>query len=129
MTAMLGRPPGTPLSAEEQAVARTTLRYNTLGRLIARIEAQTSQTLDNGYRERIRPTTLYGYDLLGRLVTQTDANGHVSRQVLRAGSEQVLVQVNADDLVDRNSRRRTAYDIFGDARRILDEEGSVTQHT
>jgi YD repeat-containing protein len=129
MTAMLGRAPGTPLSAEEQAAARTTLRYNTLGRLIARIEAQTSQTLENGYRERIRPTTLYGYDLLGRLVTQTDANGHVSRQVLRAGSEQVLVQVNADDLVDRNSRRRTAYDIFGDARRITDEEGSVTQQT
>ncbi|HET7866933.1 MAG TPA: hypothetical protein VFL86_21235, partial [Burkholderiaceae bacterium] len=122
MQAMLGR----ALTADEQAAARTTLRYNTLGKLVAKIDPQTSITLANGYSYRDRPTTSYGYDLLGRLATQTDANGNLTRQALLAGSqpgqERVAAQWHADGGV-----RSTAYDIFGDARRITDEENHVIQ--
>lgn len=122
MAAMLGR----ALTAAEQAAARTTLRYDTRGLLLSKTDPQTHITLANGYRYRDRPITRYGYDLLGRLTTVTDANGNLSRQLARAGTRGDGSPATAEFFAD-GGQRQTAYDVFGDARRVVDAEGHVVE--
>ncbi len=74
------------LSNEQADGARTTLKYNALGLLVAKIDPETWITEANGYRYRARPVTAYGYDLLGRHTTTLDANGQLSRTSQLAGS-------------------------------------------
>ena len=111
--------PGT-FAVDANAV-RTVFKYNTLGQLISKQDPETFETLENGFVRRIRPLTQYGYDLLGRATVSTDANGHVSKQTFVGSSQQVAVQWAAD-----NGRRKTDYDIFGDARKLTNELNNVT---
>ena len=87
--ALLGR----ELTAEELAAERTSYRYNTLGKLISRTEAQTGVTADNGFAYRDRPVTTYAYDLLGRMTVQMDANGARSVRTLLEGSTDAVVRL------------------------------------
>lgn len=100
---------------------RTVFKYNTLGQLISKQDPETFETLENGFVRRIRPLAQYGYDLLGRMTVSTDANNHVSKQAFVGSSQQVAVQWAAD-----NGRRKTDYDIFGDARKLTNELDKVT---
>lgn len=120
------------LTQAQQDAARTTLRYNNLGLLISKADPETSITLANGYAYRDRPTTSYGYDLLGRVASTTDANGNMSRQAVLAGSDGVQqggqAHASAEYFAD-GGVRQTAYDIFGDARKLTDQEGNVVQQS
>ncbi|WP_235537658.1 LysM peptidoglycan-binding domain-containing protein [Pelomonas sp. Root1217] len=127
----------TALTADQLASAKTTLQYNTLGQLIAKLDPETFVTAENGYRYRARPETRFGYDLLGRHTTMLDANGNLSRVQYLAGSrgDDALV-VNEFDAAGGNADaynatgggiRTSQYDIFGDARKITDAEGAVTE--
>lgn len=123
------------LTAEQQAAARTTLQYNTLGLLIAKIDPETFVTAENGFRYRARPLTRYGYDLLGRHTTTTDANGNFSRAYYQAGAADEATAAAFDaaggtaDTFNQNvsSGAVTRYDrdIFGDVRRITDALDNV----
>lgn len=104
----------------DPTAVRTRYLYNTQGRLVQKVEAETFETLDNGFVRRIRPTTTYGYDLTGRAVSVTDANGHVTGQSFVGSSDQIAVRYNADE-----TSRTTGYDIFLDARKLVGEMKTV----
>ncbi|WP_431256769.1 hypothetical protein ACQ86G_18965 [Roseateles chitinivorans] len=108
------------LYAVDESAVRTTFTYNALGKLISKKDPQTFETLANGFIRRTRPTTSYGYDLLGRTVSSTDANGYTSRQSYVGGSEQAATRFNAD-----GSSRSFAYDVFLDNRKITNELANV----
>ncbi|HEX8029248.1 MAG TPA: LysM peptidoglycan-binding domain-containing protein [Vicinamibacterales bacterium] len=103
-----------------ETAVRTTFTYNALGKLISKQDPETFETLANGFIRRIRPTTTYGFDLLGRTVSSTDANGYVSRQSYVGGSEQAATRFNAD-----GSSRGFGYDVFLDNRKVTNELGNV----
>lgn len=124
MKAMLGLAPTATLTAAQDAAARTTLRYNTLGQLISKTDPETHITLANGHRYRDRPVTLYGYDLVGRSTTTTDANGNLNKQSLLAGTRGDHALAQAEFFAD-SGVRRTSYDVFGDARRVVDQENNT----
>jgi YD repeat-containing protein len=108
-------------TADASAV-KTSFTYNALGKLLTKTDPQTNVTLANGYRYRTSPVTNYGYDLLGRLVTVTDANGNLSKQAYAGDGERLALQWAGD-----GGRKLTQYDGFGDARKLTDELGHVTQ--
>lgn len=111
-------------SVDANAV-RTTFEYNTQGQLVTKTDPQTHVTAENGYRNRERPVTRYGYDLLGRAVSSTDANGNLSRQAyVGEGTANVGQQWAAD-----GGTSKVQYDVFGDARRLTDPLNTVTQQT
>ncbi|MGM9481545.1 hypothetical protein ACS5PN_10175 [Roseateles sp. NT4] len=129
----------TALSAEQQDAARTTLQYNVLGQLVAKIDPETFVTAANGYRYRARPITSYGYDLLGRHTTTTDANGNLSRMGHLAGArgEEGASQFEFDAAggtaaafdATKGGMVQTQRDIFGDVRRLIDAELHVTEQS
>jgi YD repeat-containing protein len=124
----------TALTAEQQEGTRTTLKYNTLGQLVLKLDPETFVTAENGFRFRARPETSYGYDLLGRLTTMQDANGNLSRVQYLAGSRGADARVqrefdaaggNADVFnVTGGGIRLNEYDVFGDSRRLTEAEDS-----
>ncbi|MGM9485073.1 hypothetical protein ACS5PN_28040 [Roseateles sp. NT4] len=127
----------TALTADQKDAARTTLKYNTLGQLIAKIDPETFVTAENGYRYRARPETDYGYDLLGRHTTMTDANGNLSRVRYLAGSRGADAQVLKEfDAAGGNGSvfssaaggmRENKYDVFGNAVVAIDALGAITE--
>jgi len=135
-----GQAPLTALSASQVDAARITLEYNTLGKLVRKIEPETFVTAENGYRYRARPVTCYGYDLLGRLSTVTDANGNLSRKTFLAGSrgDGALVTYDFDakggtaDTYDagptRGGVRQFQFDVYGQARRMVDAESHAVEN-
>ena len=142
-----GQPALTALSAEQLAAARTTLQYNVLGQLVAKIDPETFVTAANGYRYRARPITRYGYDLLGRHTTTTDANGNLSRASYGAGtraqsrSGEAMAAFEFDAMggtadaylagvingVVYGGIKQIQRDIFGNARRVIDAELHVSE--
>ncbi|RYG34067.1 MAG: RHS repeat protein, partial [Burkholderiales bacterium] len=122
------------LTAEQLAAARTTLKYNTLGQLVQKLDPETFVTAENGFRFRARPETNYGYDLLGRMTTMQDANGNLSRVQYLAGSRGADARVqrefdaaggNADVFnVTGGGIRLNEYDVFCDSRRLTEAQGS-----
>jgi YD repeat-containing protein len=127
------------LTDTQKLAARTTLKYNVLGQLVAKLDPETFITLENGYRYRARPETRYGYDLLGRLTTHTDANGNLSRVQYLAGARGPDARVQREfdaagghaDVLNVNGAgiRLNEYDVFGDSRRLTEAQGSDEQRT
>ncbi|MDO9005289.1 MAG: hypothetical protein Q7V20_17725 [Aquabacterium sp.] len=102
----------------------TTLSYNTMGKLVEKLEAETNVTLEDGQTVKQRPSTRYGYDLQGRLVTTEDANHNRTSQVLKAGGsgeEVVLKEFHAD-----HATKVYGYDVLGNQRRVDNELGFRT---
>ncbi|MBT9504469.1 MAG: LysM peptidoglycan-binding domain-containing protein, partial [Burkholderiaceae bacterium] len=103
---------------------RTKLSYNALGRLIAKQDAETFETLANGFVRRVKPQTEFGYDLLGRMTVSKDANGNISMQNYAGGLAE------ADTLwAGDGGRRIQRHDILGDARQLIDELGAVVDQS
>ncbi|HEV2818762.1 MAG TPA: LysM peptidoglycan-binding domain-containing protein [Allosphingosinicella sp.] len=105
-------------TSETDARNNTTLLfYNTMGRLIRKESPEVSWTDQNGNQANVHPTEHYFYDISGRLVAITDANGHTTRRNLLAGTGHdgadalVTVEYHADD-----RKVQTLYDVFKDAR-------------
>jgi YD repeat-containing protein len=112
----------------------TTYTYNTMGRMLTKVSPQVSVTAENGTVSSIHPTETYGYDLVGRLVSVIDANGGRTRRLLLAGTGQekdsdalVLKEFHAD-FDGTNGSIVTKYDVFGDARRVINEVGSTRSY-
>ena len=123
--------------AADTSAVKTTFVYNTLGQLTLKTDPQTDIVAENGYRTRARPQTAYGYDLEGRLVSTTDANGAVTLQNYAGGSSAVSTHWNAVNagkptLGDGGSTL-TQYDIFGAERRTTQSidatHTEVIEHT
>ncbi len=129
----------TELSAEASDGARTTLKYNALGLLVAKIDPETWITEANGYRYRARPVTAYGYDLLGRHTTTTDANGQLSRTNQLAGSRgedgvgafdfdaMGGAAADFDQSANKGGILQRKFDIFGNLRRVIDANQGVIE--
>ncbi|RZL03690.1 MAG: RHS repeat protein [Rubrivivax sp.] len=100
----------------------TTLRYNSQGKLIEKLDPITEIVDANGTTrtgDARRPSTKYFYDLQGRLVGTEDANGNrITQLLLEAGEGQAIVkkEFHADGGIKRNG-----YDVFGDLRYSADE--------
>lgn len=103
---------------------QTDLRYDTLGRLISKTEAEAFETKANGQVVRTRAVTQYGYDLLGRLTWERDANGNVANRVRYAGDGQDNYLRFAAD--DGSSVRRT--DRLGDLVLVKNELNARTEY-
>jgi len=102
----------------------TDLVYNTLGKLVTKLDPTTNVTLRNGFIERRRPTTTYYYDKAGNLLGSQDANGNTTSQTLLNlgdGETRVLKSFHAD-----GGMRESRYDLFGQVVRDIDEIGRVT---
>uniref|UniRef100_UPI003747E67D hypothetical protein n=1 Tax=uncultured Sphingomonas sp. TaxID=158754 RepID=UPI003747E67D len=105
----------------------TTYTYNAMGRLIRTVRPQVAVTAENGTSTYAAPTENLYYDLSGRLVGSSDANGNVTRRMLLPGTgyggKDALVfrEWHADGGVVTN-----AYDRFGDLRRTVDAVSRAT---
>jgi YD repeat-containing protein len=113
----------------------TNYTYNTLGKLTKKEEPTANIAMDLwGFLPTIttptahRPTTEYTYDLSGRLTSVEDANNHMTKYNLVAGSgvdgttsSLIAAVFNPDGGI-----KRTGYDRFGDARKSTDELNRVT---
>lgn len=105
----------------------TSYTYNTMGRMVSKVMPQVSVTAENGGQSNVNPTEYYGYDLAGRLVSVTDANGNRTTRVLLAGSG----HGDADPLVilerhPDSGTVTTRFNVFGDAVSVTNEMGNTT---
>jgi YD repeat-containing protein len=104
----------------------TDYSYNSMGRLILKQAPLVSYTAENGALATARPTETYYYDLSGRLVGTRDANNNLNSRTLLAGSGyggsavMVLKEFHPDSGI-----AETRYDVFGDARMLIDELGRI----
>ena len=104
----------------------TNYSYNAMGRLIQKQSPTVSWTDEQGNVASARPTETYYYDLSGRLVGMSDANGNLTTRALLAGTG----YGGADALVAKEFHAdggvvQTGFDVFGDARTLVDELGRV----
>jgi YD repeat-containing protein len=110
----------------------TNYTYNTMGRLIRKESPFVHATAENGATSLIRPTENYAYDISGRLVGTQDANGWWTTRLLLAGTGHAA---NGDEaLVTKEFRPdssvwETQYDVFRDARMMLDGLGRTTHYS
>jgi YD repeat-containing protein len=101
----------------------TSFTYNTMGRLLSRVSPQVSVTPESGLAYNTNPTEYYGYDLSGRLVSVTDANGNRTSRLLLAGTG----HGDSEALIAKEFHPNgagvfeTRYDVFGDARILRNE--------
>lgn len=108
----------------------TNFAYNTLGKLVQKKSPQTTYTAENGAVISVVPTETYAYDISGRLLGVTDANGNLNSRLLLAGSgyggDEALVtaEFHADHTVSR-----VGFDVYGDARKFTNELGFVETRT
>ena len=110
---------------------RADLGYNTMGKLLVRIDPQTSATQDNGTVQSLRPQTRYYYDRAGSAIGMMDANSHITTQkVIYAFADDegqlqpsVVKEFHAD-----GGTRAYAYDAFGNRAQMQDELGLVTRY-
>src|ERR1051325_4993459 len=118
---------GVVVQETDQHLRATNFRYNTLGKLLEKREPDVPITLQNGFVTHGQPTTTYTYDLAGRLISLKDPNGNVNSQKLLDGTglgeddPLVSIEFHAD-----GGKKRTDYDIFGNARVVTDEDNRVT---
>ncbi|MBI3898836.1 MAG: LysM peptidoglycan-binding domain-containing protein [Gammaproteobacteria bacterium] len=113
------------------AIYTTSFTYNTMGKLVSKVDPQTSITLANGFVQRLRPTTNYYYDRVGNVIRVDDPNlvsGVVSGRNTQTwvtsgsdGSYQVAKEFHAD-----GGTKRYTYDVFGNLRISTDEDNRAT---
>lgn len=105
---------------------RTTFEYNTMGRLTKKTSARADVTSQTGVTTSIQAVEGYGYDLSGRLVSVADANGYRTHRLLLAGTghgdTEALI---AREFHPDGGIAEMRYDVFGDARKLINEVGSV----
>jgi len=89
----------------------TTLKYNTQGSLVAKIDPNVTVTLANGFQTLVSPQTTYSYDRTGHQVAQRDANGNLSTQSWNDALGKVAMEYHADGGVTSYQ-----YDAMGDQR-------------
>lgn len=108
----------------------TTFAYNTMGKIILQTNPQVSWTSASGNTANTNPTQNNYYDISGRLIGVTDANGNDNTLRLQAGSGYngedalVLKEYHADGGVFESK-----YDVFGDKRITIDEVGKQETYT
>ncbi|MBA4710870.1 DNA/RNA non-specific endonuclease, partial [Aquitalea magnusonii] len=105
----------------------TDFSYSVLGKLQSKLDPITSATTENGYQYRMRANTHYYYDAMGNQLGVQDDGGTNTLQIL-AGSvgnnAKTSVEFHAD-----SGRKSTGYDIFGNARYVVDEVGRRTDYS
>lgn len=119
----------------------TTLQYNALGDIVEKDDPQTSITMSNGYQLlNTSPKTTYYYDAQGRLIGELDggyvgqakdANNYLTTYTLRGAGKGARLVSSENHFVTKTglySQKLTAYDRFGDVRRVTDEMGFVTDY-
>jgi YD repeat-containing protein len=118
----------------------TTFTYNVMGRLIQKVMPQVSVTSTAGVASNTNPTECYYYDLSGRLVGSADADGFSTDYLTtkaNATTRSLLAGTGyngSDALVTAEYHRdggikKTAYDVFGDARTLTDELNRNETHS
>jgi YD repeat-containing protein len=118
----------------------TTFTYNVMGRLIQKVMPQVSVTSAAGAASNTNPTECYYYDLSGRLVGSADADGFSTDYLTtkaNATTRSLLAGTGhngSDALVTAEYHRdggikKTAYDVFGDARTLTDELNRNETHS
>ena len=100
----------------------TSYAYNTMGRLTSKVMPTVSYMKSDNTLANAAPTEYYYYDKSGRLVATKDANGNITSHTLLAGSGYggtdalALKEFHPDGGI-----AETKYDVFGDARTLIDE--------
>jgi YD repeat-containing protein len=97
---------------------KTLLSYNTMGKLVKKKSPQVSITGETGVDSVVNPTENYYYDLSGRQVGQSDANGNVTRQILLAGTGYGGSTAIVLEEYLPGASTTYGYDIFGDQRKV-----------
>lgn len=117
---------GEVLSETDARGYTTSFTYNTMGRMLSKVSPQVSWTNTSGSAANTNPTENYGYDLAGRLVAVSNAHDYVTTRLLLAGAG----HGEAEALVTKEFHPdggvfETQYDVFGDARELINEIGNV----
>ncbi|WP_163834199.1 LysM peptidoglycan-binding domain-containing protein [Spartinivicinus ruber] len=99
----------------------THFEYSSLGKLTLKQDPEVSATHSNGFIEKLNPQTQFHYDLLGRQVGTTDANGHTNTQ--RWVADKVLGEYHAD-----GGQKTYQYDGFGNKLAETNEIGQTTRY-
>lgn len=109
---------GRLLSMQEFTPYASWMYYDGQGRVVVKVDPESSATFENGFQARGRATTVYQYDHAGRLVGTRDARGYeTAYAILPTGDGRRLVtqEVRPGDTgyyLDNFS----GYDVFGDLR-------------
>ncbi|MCD4498302.1 LysM peptidoglycan-binding domain-containing protein [Chromobacterium vaccinii] len=106
----------------------TDFSYSVQGKLLNKLDAATSATAENGYQYGVRANTHYYYDAMGNQVGVQDGNFATNTQQILAGSVGNNAKTSVEFHVD-SGRKRTGYDVFGNARYVVDEVGRRTDYS
>jgi len=107
----------------------TQMSYDKRGNLIQKQSPETNVTLADGSNgPRIRPTTNYYYDAIGRAIAETDANDNITTQAFNeAGLLKGEYNFKAGYAADYG-KRSYEYDVFGNKVEMRDQLNVLTQY-
>jgi len=77
---------------------------------------------EQGVARLLSPVLYFAYDVLGRAIAMTDANGHTVSKILDAEGH-VIGEIDA-----KGNQRNKEYDLFGQLKSSSDERGYVTSY-
>ncbi|WP_168356190.1 deaminase domain-containing protein [Lysobacter enzymogenes] len=103
----------------------TDLIYNTLGKMVKKLDPLAEITYANGFRASVRNLAEYVYDRVGNIVAYYDANRNLTTQAWNYGSAKptLVGEWHAD-----GGARRYGFDVHGNQRAVVDEIGRTTSY-
>ncbi|ALN60394.1 Rhs family protein [Lysobacter enzymogenes] len=103
----------------------TNLSYNTLGKMVKKLDPLAEITYANGYVATVRNLVEYVYDRVGNIVAYYDANRNLTTQAWNYGSAKptLVGEWHAD-----GGARRYGFDVHGNQRVVTDEIGRTTSY-
>ncbi|WP_217633576.1 LysM peptidoglycan-binding domain-containing protein [Lysobacter sp. yr284] len=103
----------------------TDLRYNTLGKMVKKLDPLAEITYANGFKTSVRNSVEYVYDRVGNIVAYYDANRNLTTQAWNYGSAKptLVGEWHAD-----GGAKRYGYDVHGNQRAVTDEIGRTTTY-
>ncbi len=108
--------------ADKQAIGSiytTQFKYDQRGQLVEKQDPETNATRDNGVIDRVRPTTRYYYDALGRTVGTRDPNQVIDASLGSSAQRYDAAGNVVAEYSPYGDAKNYGYDVFGNRRYVV----------